>query len=79
MKSIVILGSTGSIGTNTWTSSSGSPKSFGGRPDRRRNNDEKLEEQIRRFRPQAVAMSRNPPRSRLRAALLRTADRNLSG
>jgi 1-deoxy-D-xylulose-5-phosphate reductoisomerase len=57
MKSIVILGSTGSIGTNTLDIVERFPDEFRVVGLTAGNNDEMLADQIRRFRPQAVAMS----------------------
>ena len=57
MKSLVILGSTGSIGTNTLDIVERFPEEFRIVGLTAGNNDEMLAEQIRRFRPQAVAMS----------------------
>ncbi|HKY70890.1 MAG TPA: 1-deoxy-D-xylulose-5-phosphate reductoisomerase [Nitrospira sp.] len=57
MKSIVILGSTGSIGTNTLDIVERFPEEFRIVGLTAGNNDEMLAEQVRRFRPQAVAMS----------------------
>jgi 1-deoxy-D-xylulose-5-phosphate reductoisomerase len=57
MKSIVILGSTGSIGTNTLDIVERFPEEFRVVGLTAGNNDEMLADQIRRFRPQAVAMS----------------------
>ena len=57
MKSIVILGSTGSIGTNTLDIVERFPEEFRVVGLTAGNNDEMLAEQIRRFHPPAVAMS----------------------
>ena len=74
MKSIVILGSTGSIGTNTLDIVERFPDQFRVVGLTAGNNDEMLAEQIRRFRPQAVAMSTEAAAVRLkqRCAGLRT-------
>ena len=66
MKSIVILGSTGSIGTNTLDIVERFPDEFRVVGLTAGNNDEMLAEQIRRFRPQAVAMSTEAAAVRLR-------------
>ena len=66
MKSIVILGSTGSIGTNTLDIVERFPDEFRIVGLTAGNNDERLAEQIRRFRPQAVAMSTEAAAVRLR-------------
>jgi 1-deoxy-D-xylulose-5-phosphate reductoisomerase len=66
MKSIVILGSTGSIGTNTLDIVERFPGEFRVVGLTAGNNDEMLAEQIRRFRPQAVAMSTEAAAVRLR-------------
>ncbi len=66
MKSIVILGSTGSIGTNTLDIVERFPDEFRVVGLTAGNNDEMLAEQIRRFRPQAVAMSTDAAAVRLR-------------
>ncbi len=67
MKSIIILGSTGSIGTNTLDIVQRFPEEFrvigltGGA------NIDKLEEQIRMFKPQAVAVSSESSAAALRS------------
>lgn len=67
MKSIIILGSTGSIGTNTLDIVRRFPDEFrvvgltGG------NNIERLEEQMRAFKPHAVAVSTESAAARLRS------------
>lgn len=66
MKSIVILGSTGSIGTNTLDIVERFPDEFRVVGLTAGNNDERLAEQIRRFKPQAVAMSTEAAALRLR-------------
>ena len=66
MKSIVILGSTGSIGTNTLDIVERFPDEFRVVGLTAGNNDEMLAEQVRRFRPQAVAMSTEAAAVRLR-------------
>ena len=70
MKSIIILGSTGSIGTNTLDIVQRFPEDFrvigmtGG------GNIERLEAQIRSFKPQAVAVSTESSAATLRARCL---------
>ena len=66
MKSIVILGSTGSIGTNTLDIVERFPDEFRVVGLTAGNNDEMLAGQVRRFRPQAVAMSTEAAAVRLR-------------
>lgn len=66
MKSIVILGSTGSIGTNTLDIVERFPGEFRVVGLTAGNNDEMLAEQVRRFRPQVVAMSAEAAAVRLR-------------
>jgi 1-deoxy-D-xylulose-5-phosphate reductoisomerase len=66
MKSIVILGSTGSIGTNTLDIVERFPDEFRVVGLTAGHNDEMLAEQIRRFRPQAVAMATDAAAVRLR-------------
>jgi 1-deoxy-D-xylulose-5-phosphate reductoisomerase len=66
MKSIVILGSTGSIGTNTLDIVERFPGEFRVVGLTAGNNDEMLAEQVRRFRPQVVAMSTEGAAVRLR-------------
>jgi 1-deoxy-D-xylulose-5-phosphate reductoisomerase len=67
MKSIVILGSTGSIGTNTLDIVERFPEEFRVVGLTAGQNDERLAEQIRRFRPRAVAMSSESAVAKLRA------------
>ena len=66
MKSIVILGSTGSIGTSTLDIVERFPNEFRVVGLTAGNNDERLEEQVRRFKPRAVAMSNESAAARLR-------------
>jgi len=66
MKSIVILGSTGSIGTNTLDIVERFPDEFRVVGLTAGNNDEMLAEQVRRFKPDAVAMSTDAAAARLR-------------
>lgn len=67
MKTIVILGSTGSIGTNTLDIIAKFPDKFRAIGLTAGTNGEKLEEQIRAFSPAAVAMSDEAAAERLRA------------
>ena len=66
MKSIVILGSTGSIGTSTLDIVDRFPDEFSVVGLTAGNNDEMLEDQVRRFKPRAVAMSNEAAAGRLR-------------
>lgn len=66
MKQIVVLGSTGSIGTNTLDIVARFPDAFRVLGLTAGSNDEKLEGQIRRFRPQVVAMADADAAERLR-------------
>jgi len=66
MKTIVILGSTGSIGTNTLDIVDRFPDEFCVAGLSAGTNDEKLEEQIRRFKPRLVALSNESAAARLR-------------
>ena len=67
MKSIVILGSTGSIGTNTLDIVERFPDEFRVVGLTAGSNDEMLEHQIRRFKPRTVALSNESAAARLRA------------
>ncbi len=67
MKTIAILGSTGSIGTNTLDIIAKFPDKFRAAGLTAGTNVEKLEEQIRAFSPAAVAMSDEAAAERLRA------------
>ena len=67
MKRIVILGSTGSIGTNTLDIVSKFPGEFEVTGLTAGTNDAKLEEQVRTFKPHAVALSDQAAADRLRA------------
>ena len=67
MKRIVILGSTGSIGTNTLDIIAKFPDTFRAVGLTAGTNVEKLEEQIRTFSPAAVAMADDAAAERLRA------------
>ncbi|HEV2172269.1 MAG TPA: 1-deoxy-D-xylulose-5-phosphate reductoisomerase, partial [Nitrospira sp.] len=66
MKSIVILGSTGSIGTSTLDIVERFPDEFRVVGLTAGNNDAILEAQVRRFKPRAVAMSNESAAARLR-------------
>ena len=66
MKTIVILGSTGSIGTNTLDIVQRFPKEFQVVGLTAGGNIDKLEEQIRLFKPQAVAVSLESSAAELR-------------
>ncbi len=66
MKHIVILGSTGSIGTNTLDIVAKFPDQFRVIGLTAGTNDEKLEEQIRVFKPRTVALSDERAAERLR-------------
>ncbi len=67
MKNIVVLGSTGSIGTNALDIVDRFPDEFRVIGLTAGSNDEKLEEQIRKYRPQTVALFQEAPAARLRA------------
>ncbi len=66
MKTIVILGSTGSIGTNTLDIVERFPEEFRVAGLTAGSNDEKLEDQIRLFKPRMVALSDASAAARLR-------------
>jgi 1-deoxy-D-xylulose-5-phosphate reductoisomerase len=66
MKTIVILGSTGSIGTNTLDIVERFPEEFRVAGLAAGGNEQKLEEQIRRYRPRMVALSDASAAARLR-------------
>lgn len=66
MKPIVILGSTGSIGTNTLDIVERFPQEFRVIGLTAGSNDDKLEEQIRRFRPAVAALANEAAAARLR-------------
>ncbi len=67
MKKIVILGSTGSIGTNTLDIVTKFPEQFQVVGLTAGTNDDKLEEQLRLFKPVVVALSDESAATRLRA------------
>jgi 1-deoxy-D-xylulose-5-phosphate reductoisomerase len=79
MKNIVILGSTGSIGTNTLDIVSKFPDQFQVAGLTAGTNDAKLEEQLRLFKPAAVAMADEKAAARLRARCGDVKVRILSG
>ena len=79
MKNIVILGSTGSIGTNTLDIVGKFPDQFRVVGLTAGTNDEKLEEQIRTFKPAAVALSEPAAADRLRRRCAGTSVDILSG
>lgn len=66
MKTIIILGSTGSIGTNTLDIVRRFPEEFRVAGLTAGNNVEKLEEQIRAFKPRVVALSNDAAAAALR-------------
>ncbi len=67
MKQIVILGSTGSIGTNTLDIVAKFPEEFRIVGLTAATKDDKLEEQLRMFKPQIVALADQAAAGRLRA------------
>ena len=79
MKKIVILGSTGSIGTSTLDIVAKFPHEFQIVGLTAGTNDEKLEEQIRTFKPRAVALSDKAAAARLRARCKATGVEILDG
>jgi 1-deoxy-D-xylulose-5-phosphate reductoisomerase len=79
MKKIVILGSTGSIGTNTLDIVAKFPGKFQAIGLTAGTNVDKLEEQIRAFSPALVAMSDEASAERLRARCRRLRTTVLSG
>ena len=66
MKTISILGSTGSIGTNTLDIVQRFPEEFRVAGLTAGNNIDKLEEQIRIFKPRVVAVSNDAAAATLR-------------
>ncbi|HEY6085759.1 MAG TPA: 1-deoxy-D-xylulose-5-phosphate reductoisomerase [Nitrospira sp.] len=66
MKTIAILGSTGSIGTNTLDIVNRFPDEFRVAGLTAGSNDDVLEEQIRKFRPRVVALSNDVAAAKLR-------------
>lgn len=79
MKHIVILGSTGSIGTNTLDVISRFPEEFQVVGLAAGSNDQVLEEQIRVFKPEVVALSSKDAANRLRARIGRTSTEIFDG
>ncbi len=79
MKNIVILGSTGSIGTNTLDIVAKFPDQFQVVGLTAGTKEEKLEEQLRTFKPQVVALSDKAAADRLRARTKDTGITILSG
>ena len=79
MKNIVILGSTGSIGTNTLDIVAKFPDRFRVAGLTAGSNVDKLEEQIRTFKPEAVALSDPKAAEMLRARCKGQPVRILSG
>lgn len=66
MKTIVILGSTGSIGTNTLDIVNRFPDQFRIAGLTAGNNDDMLDDQIRRYKPRVVALANEAAAARLR-------------
>src|SRR5918998_814976 len=79
MKNIVVLGSTGSIGTNTLDIVAKFPQRFRAIGLTAGTNDEKLEEQIRLFKPQIVALWDADAADRLHRRLGKTSVEIVSG
>ncbi|MBI4400983.1 MAG: 1-deoxy-D-xylulose-5-phosphate reductoisomerase [Nitrospirae bacterium] len=79
MKNIVLLGSTGSIGTNTLDIVAKFPEQFRVVGLTAGTNDEKLEEQLRVFKPTAVALSDEAAAAKLRARCKGASVQILSG
>ena len=79
MKQIVILGSTGSIGASTLDIIERFPNRFSVLGLVAGTSDEKLEEQIRKFRPQIVAMSDRKAAKRLRGRCNNSSTKILEG
>ncbi len=69
MKQIVLLGSTGSIGNSVLDIVTKCPEQFSILGLAARRSDEKLEAQIRMFRPQCVALADSDAAQRLRARI----------
>lgn len=72
MKTIVILGSTGSIGTNTLDIVDRFPDEFHVVGLTAGSNDEKLEEQVLKYRPRMVALAHDAAAAKLRQRLTGT-------
>jgi len=79
MKTIVILGSTGSIGTNTLDIVSRFPDQFRIAGLTAGNNEEMLADQIRRYKPRVVALANEAAAARLRRRCSDTSVEILSG
>ncbi|MDT3778251.1 1-deoxy-D-xylulose-5-phosphate reductoisomerase [Nitrospira sp. MA-1] len=79
MKHIVILGSTGSIGNSTLDVISRFPEEFQVVGLAAGSNDQALEEQIRRFKPEVAALFCQDAANRLRARMGRTSTEILDG
>jgi 1-deoxy-D-xylulose-5-phosphate reductoisomerase len=79
VKNIVILGSTGSIGTSTLDVISRFPDEFQVVGLAAGSNDQALEDQIRTFRPEVVALSCPDAANRLRARMGTTSTEILDG
>ena len=79
MKNIVILGSTGSIGTNTLDIVERFPQDFRVVGLTAGSNDDKLEAQIRRFKPACAALADESAAARLRQRCADLRIRILSG
>lgn len=79
MKNIVILGSTGSIGTSTLDVISRFPEEFHVVGLAAGSNDQALEKQIRTFKPEVVALSCQEAAGRLRARMGKTSTEILDG
>ena len=73
MKNIVILGSTGSIGTNTLDIVDRFPEEFRVVGLTAGSNDEKLEEQVLKYRPRMVALAHDAAAAKLRERVTGTA------
>ena len=67
MKNIVILGSTGSIGTNTLDIVDRFPDEFRVVGLTAGSNDEKLEDDVLKYRPRMVALAQDAAASKLRS------------
>ena len=79
MKNIVILGSTGSIGTNTLDIVDRFPDEFRVVGLTAGSNDEKLEEQVLKYRPRMVALAQDAAASKLRSRVAATGVEVLGG
>ncbi|MDF0645935.1 MAG: 1-deoxy-D-xylulose-5-phosphate reductoisomerase [Nitrospira sp.] len=79
MKTIVILGSTGSIGTNTLDIVNRFPDQFRIAGLTAGNNDDMLDDQIRRYKPRVVALANEAAAARLRRRCVDVSVEILSG